>query len=878
MVTLPERIAALSGDWSSRAYPYEEYPAIAEILQWSASPDGSGFQLRPPQLRALEAYWFLRLVEQTPRIFDLYKKYFPTDDPDPLLVALGIPDAAFKTARYKFDILWENIQQDDSFVRQYSLEALRETLQLQYPSYILALAMGAGKTALIGAIVASEFGMALEYPDGPFVQNALVFAPGTTILGALRQIAAVPYERILPPRIFKQFAATVKLIFTRDGERDIPVIKGSVFNVVVTNTEKIRIQRDSIRKGDLGVLLGKAREEEARTELANLRLQSIASLPHLGVFSDEAHHTYGQVLGTELKKVRTTVDYLYNNAPNLICVINTTGTPYFKKQPLRDVVIWYPLSQGIADNVLKTVGSNIHAYNFDGDSGQVVAQVVEDFFAKYKDVTLPDGSPAKLAMYFPQVDDVRELRPAVERKLVELGLSTEVVLECHSDSGVAEHAAFERVNDPLSPHRVVLLVNMGTEGWNVPSLFACALARKLKTSNNFVLQAASRCLRQVPGNNISASIYLSPNNLTTLDSQLKDTYGESLEDLKQKESNSRSAKIVIRKLNIPPLVIKQIIRTVVRKELESGKPLRLVHPGDTAAAVERTTFVIAQQVATRRLLKQVGDSVELEAAPDTVDIYAAAIELAACYRLEEWAIIEELRRVYEGVGDVPVEHLWALCKQIEVQISKYEVKEELVERALALVKKDGFDRGVDAEGNDIYTAEIRYPISREGLIIQYSAWQGRSGGKAAKFGFHYTPYNFDSNPELSFFESLFDYLGLQPANVEDIYFTGAITDPLKSDFFVEYLGEDGSWHRYTPDFVIRRKDGRCLIVEIKAERERNNAVDGEQGTKALALRRWEKLNPDKLRYQMLFVKENTLTYDQTKEARMFVEEIDAGQR
>ena len=46
---------------------------------------------------------------------------------------------------------------------------MRETLTLDYPSYILALAMGAGKTILIGAICATEFAMALEYPDGPFV-------------------------------------------------------------------------------------------------------------------------------------------------------------------------------------------------------------------------------------------------------------------------------------------------------------------------------------------------------------------------------------------------------------------------------------------------------------------------------------------------------------------------------------------------------------------------------------------------------------------------------------------------------------------------------------------------------------------------------------
>jgi type III restriction enzyme len=37
-------------------------------------------------------------------------------------------------------------------------------------------------------------------------------------------------------------------------------------------------------------LLTNPKEEEA-TELANLRLQAIASLPHLAVFSDEAHHT-----------------------------------------------------------------------------------------------------------------------------------------------------------------------------------------------------------------------------------------------------------------------------------------------------------------------------------------------------------------------------------------------------------------------------------------------------------------------------------------------------------------------------------------------------------------------------------------------------------
>ena len=66
------------------------------------------------------------------------------------------------------------------------------------------------------------------------------------------------------------------------------------------------------------------------------------------MFSDEAHHTYGQSLDTELKKVRKTVDYLASGT-NLIAAVNTTGTPYSQRQPLRDVVIWYGLAHGIRD-------------------------------------------------------------------------------------------------------------------------------------------------------------------------------------------------------------------------------------------------------------------------------------------------------------------------------------------------------------------------------------------------------------------------------------------------------------------------------------------------------------------------------------------------
>lgn len=58
-----ERLKAKTAEGRKQGFPHEVFSPIAEILEWATSPDGSGFRLRPPQLRALETYWFLRLVE-----------------------------------------------------------------------------------------------------------------------------------------------------------------------------------------------------------------------------------------------------------------------------------------------------------------------------------------------------------------------------------------------------------------------------------------------------------------------------------------------------------------------------------------------------------------------------------------------------------------------------------------------------------------------------------------------------------------------------------------------------------------------------------------------------------------------------------------------
>ena len=95
---------------------------------------------------------------------------------------------------------------------------------------------------------------------------------------------------------------------------------------------------------------------------------------------------------------------------------------------------------------------------------------------------------------------------------------------------------------------------------------------------------------------------------------------------------------------------------------------------------------------------------------------------------------------------------------------------------------------------------------------------------------------------------------------------------------MEYNDEAGAVRRYTPDFVIRRKDGRCLIVEIKDARWEATVKDemtsgravSVEGRKALAVKRWETLNPDRLKYQIIFAADDVLPTGDLRRAEQFV--------
>lgn len=250
------------------------------------------------------------------------------------------------------------------------------------------------------------------------------------------------------------------------------------------------------------------------------------------------------------------------------------------------------------------------------------------------------------------------------------------------------------------------------------------------------------------------------------------------------------------------------------------------------------------------LIKKDGEKMTIE--EDFVDIYSFSVELSSLYRMPILFLYEKLKEIYPN-EEIPKSEAFEIKRQVEEQVRNYEIKEEEVEVALALVKLGNFSK---EERNEqiIYTTEIIYHREKENYFLRYEEFKMQNENwYRNELGFHYSPYKFDSNPEKDFFVQVLLMLNENPADVEDIYYTGAINDINKTDFIFEYKGKDGRWHNYTPDFLIKKKDGKMIIVEVKGEPYR--IYEEEKLMKEI-----EGINPEKVKYEILITEKDEIGF------------------
>lgn len=775
--------------------------------------------LRQPQFEALEIYIFLKEYQDNKRIHDIFTDWYERKRGFENRSDLGLSKG-------------EQIALFTMEIEEYkSVFARMKKFELDYPNYIFALTMGTGKTILMATCIFYEFLLANKFPkDKRFCHNAIVFAPDKTVLESLREIQTFDKSKVIPPEYLGWLDINLKIHFLEDTGATLNTIDSSKYNIIISNTQKIILKRKHKEKtkvetlfdfdsstgsayDQLGDLYGFEEPSEEGELINNQRFSKLTRLGNIGVFIDEAHHAFGDVLAKDLglKTAKTSLRLTVNElsaslrkaGTSVVGCYNFTGTPYVGNEVFPEVVYSYGLKEAINKEYLK----NIHINGYTNPkTSEFLKIVVKDFWKQYNTQRY-EGMLPKLAIFASTVEELQqELLPEIEKILNELNIPIDKVLVNVGDSKITsndEIREFNRLDSPASNKQFILLVNKGREGWNCRSLFGVALYRKPK-SKIFVLQATMRCLRAIGSTQETGRIYLSKENLEILDDELNKNFRLNVDELNNTTSNKEKYQIRL----VPPPVKVSLYRTqklhsLREKDISSPINFKLDSIDFTKYQLKRITQSGLDGKRT------VSEDLREAREKRLFSRYTLVAEVAkylnkSCIDIEKIisesnSELEKLIEVVSEYNDVLYDYVIPTLFESLYELKSYESK-ELYEIDLVKEPKDGY-----------YLVTAKPELVAEVSLTEYSAFKEKS--------FHLDTYCFDSNPEKKFFHDI-----IRDQHIKKIYFTGMLTHG-QTDFYIQYIDPDSNTVRnYYPDFLIEKNNGEYLIVEVKGDNKIEDPV------------------------------------------------------
>ena len=817
-------------------------PLTRKYLDFNDPDKGADAFLRRPQFEALEMYVFLKEYCDNARLVEVFrdwqKRTGPFENRDNFHLKIGELNLFEEIDAAKFEA---------AFGRMKASAA-------SYPNYIYALTMGLGKTILMATCIFYEFLLAKKYPkEGRYCHNALVFAPDKTVLQSLKEIQTFDKSKVVPPGYVDWLNANLKFQFLDDTSLTLQIIENSEYNIVISNNQKIILKKSHAEKTAVDSLFAAEKKympvasrsaaifdeiddqaEDIETEddlIANQRFEMLKRLTNLGIYVDEAHHAFGKALEKDFTDAGTTslrktinelAACLAKAGTHVVACYNYTGTPYVNNVLLPEVVYTYSLKNAIDNRYLKQ--ADVKGYT-NTKSKEFVKIVVRDFYEKYGKRRV-EGMLPKLAFFASDIAELsKQLRPAVEEALGELGISTERILVNVGDDKLTTNddlREFRNLDTPESEKQFVLLVNKGKEGWNCRSLFAVALHRTPK-SKVFVLQATMRCLRAIGPAQETGTVYLSEENRVILSEELQNNFRLNLDDF---TGAGVKDKIPVKIKMVPPPVtvkLKRIRKHYVLRELNLRKSVdfRLGEIDPLKYAIVETETDLKRvglDVGARKVLK--GGKENLEFSPLSLTAEVARYLGKSCLDVRRVldeskdgmdAVVKAVNQFNEILYDTVIPTLFRSFYALDEKTTTEEVELKLVKPPKALTKgvtgkKSSKETDVVAD-NFLVKPDL---LARRGdtFFAQYAAKS-----------FHLDNYCFDSRPEFEFFKTV-----LGDAEVEHLYFTGMLTSD-KTDFAITYIDpESNTLRSYYPDFLVQKKDGSYVIIEVKGENMIDNAV------------------------------------------------------
>ena len=757
---------------------------------------------------------------------------------------------------------------------------------VSYTDYLFSLPMGAGKTFLMAAFIyINLYYASLKPEDSTFAHNFIILAPSglkSSIIPSLKHImdfdpswvipepAAGQLKRMICFELLDEARSGRKSNLTRNpNARKISSHQPfeDLFGLVaVTNAEKVILDKMDKDEGDS--LLGA--EERSEIRQANELREIIGRIPNLAVIIDEVHHASD----SEIKLRQVVMGWGKLNGFN--SMLGFSGTPYLEKAEnvaisdglsirntdLSNVVYHYPLVEGVG-NFLKRPLINYT----DNDQTEIIRSGLDEFLKKYGETVYPDGSCAKLAIYCGKIENLEEtVYPLVSQMLSSRGLNpAECILKYHGGNKeykIPEDAQtqFALLDKPSSRIRVVLLVQIGKEGWDCRSLTGVILPQKGVCPTNMVLQTSCRCLREVTrGGGETAIVWLNKFNADILNRQLKQQQNISLEEFRKAVETKPSPVRRYSRMetqNVPPVEFYQL------KISYTGIPVEETHDLDAALSGERIivrsdrSLIYRQDITGKRLGAEQSESAVAEQTTFNSWMYRIHKESFCLLPLEElYRRQDRLHEIYSeisvdldgGTGqalspEFDQEEIRSRIRRAFAPSRRLKIKEEVIPQKASLLRVENLTSPVYAPKTELY-----YPDAQTVSEIMEDDLKPESPGlspeeQAAlelllrrglsftdsndrhperRQTYHYLPYHFDSTFERAVFSG--EMLPMIRDRKIEVYFNG--DDTLTGFSIGCYAMRGGSFDyigKYYPDFIMFNRDGsgqidRLVIVETKGE-------------------------------------------------------------
>ena len=756
---------------------------------------------------------------------------------------------------------------------------------VSYTDYLFSLPMGAGKTYLMAAFIYLDLYFALNEPTNPaFAHNFIIFAPSglkSSVVPSLKTIQNFNPAWIIPEPAatdIKHMISFEVLDQSKTAKKSNKIKNPNVQKianhqplselfglVAVTNAEKVILDRIQEKNGQISLFEESDDEKDRQAnELRNL----IGKLPSLSIFIDEVHHAVSDEI-----KLRAVVNkWMINRTVN--SVIGFSGTPYLEKveksavtdklfvgsSEICNVVYCYPLIKGVG-NFLKKPTVKISDV---ADSITIIEAGVRAFFDNYKDTVYECGLTAKLGIYCGTIEKCEEMvYPLVSRILAEYGLTSDSILKFHKGNKqypqpVDSQLEFDTLDNPISKIRVVLLVQIGKEGWDCRSLTGIILSQEGDCPKNMVLQTSCRCLRQVDkGMPETALIYLNNDNADKLNSQLMQQQHISLKEFSSADNSktvikryNRMAYLKLPKIDYYQLKIRYDTITVdetidteaaIQNAVDGAKIENIIKTTDFTMKTEKIE-VVAEERGT---------------IPATFTAWMYGIVKDGFGFVDMSALNSQetvLRWVFDTItfekdGSRYYSSLYNR-KQIEANIRKafYEKRdfttvEELIPDEASLLNIANFTESVSTDApEDFYPSQTvaqnimlddKGKLKADAKTQQMIDLADETGNTQIvemlktkisshphkNRSFHYLPYHTDSSFDQIFLDEVLKLDEIAKLDLE-VYYNG---DRALTEFKIKcYSRTGGKWKyigMYTPDFlIIKRKNGKIhktIIVETK---------------------------------------------------------------